>query len=1125
MVLGLSLVVAMLPAGASAALTSSQVAAIISLLQSFGADATTIANVQASLTGGTPGTGGTGNYQGIPAGFTFTRNITVGTVSQDVVYLKAVLIGEGCGNGITNTTYYGPKTVANVQCFQNKYKAEISAFAGYTIASTGLVGTGTRAQLNALLSGVVPPPPPPPPPATGGLSVGLSADSPASASVIDATNTNFTKFTLTAGSGAVSISKIYVTRGGLSANATVENIKIIDAETGGYKGSVGSLNVDNRAMITFSPALVIPAGTTKTYYIRAGIVDNQGSGSTVTMGIVANTDIVSNATSVTGAPVIGNPMTVVLLTVGSLTLAEVTSITDTTPDVGDTNVAISEFSLAAGSTESITVESITALKAGTADITDTANIELYDFTHNKSLGTVASWDSEEKATWGNLGLVIEKGTTLRLRILIDIVGGVASTAKTVNCDIVDGSDELISAKGNVYGSYITLTNTWDGVGTLQTINSGALNIAKSASTPATGKITVGSDIILGTFDFDAKGEEMRITSIKIEAVHDMTYSQITNIKIYDENGTIVAGPKDLTDDTTDYATFTDTFIVPIGVHKYTVKAKIADAVANGKYIYVRVDDPYASVTAKGMTSGDTILPTPNGTDPTANTMTVAAGDLDLVTLTTPVTASVARGSSDYIWATGSLSAADSGEDVQVSSITANDDTDSNSGTNGDPDDIDNAEIWADLTTASSSRGDAYETKISNSENLTGDTNDATNAQAFSLTQTITVAKGSFVKFALIGDISASASVTADVHTFTFTLATVTGATSGQDISETASGAGQAMTVTTSGSLTITKASSSPVSDLIVSDSTVTLGAFRLSEGGVEALDVDDLTFVVTGGAMVDTYYLYNGTTLLGTASGGTGPKFTLADGTVTVPKGSSNAITLTLKAKMVDKTSTTNATAVTAGLLGSHAADAVNTTGLSSGAAADSDAQDAAANAMTLYVTKPTFAAVASRSGAPALSGDLVPSSSALVAIFDVTANANDDVTFEASGTTAASGYLIVHVDRTTGDSDGSNNTWTLKDQDGTTLDTDTAVADNDTTVNFDFASSAFTVPAGTTRSLYIYADTTELEDNGDTVQVHLDDDNSGDNIMWSINSSGDYNDGNMIFRGDIYAGSFVNPT
>ena len=52
---------------AQAALTSTQVSAIVSLLQSFGADASTIANVQASLTGGTPSVPSTS--------YTFTRDL------------------------------------------------------------------------------------------------------------------------------------------------------------------------------------------------------------------------------------------------------------------------------------------------------------------------------------------------------------------------------------------------------------------------------------------------------------------------------------------------------------------------------------------------------------------------------------------------------------------------------------------------------------------------------------------------------------------------------------------------------------------------------------------------------------------------------------------------------------------------------------------------------------------------------------------------------------------------------------------------------------------------------------------------------------------------------------------
>lgn len=45
---------AIMPIAQAASLTSEQVSAIINLLQAFGADASVIANVQTSLTGGTP---------------------------------------------------------------------------------------------------------------------------------------------------------------------------------------------------------------------------------------------------------------------------------------------------------------------------------------------------------------------------------------------------------------------------------------------------------------------------------------------------------------------------------------------------------------------------------------------------------------------------------------------------------------------------------------------------------------------------------------------------------------------------------------------------------------------------------------------------------------------------------------------------------------------------------------------------------------------------------------------------------------------------------------------------------------------------------------------------------------
>ncbi|MBU4274831.1 hypothetical protein KKE19_03385, partial [Patescibacteria group bacterium] len=101
-ILSLSLVAVMVPTGVvQGALTESQIQSILSLLTSFGADATTVANVDASLRGTTPTTPTTPTtITGIPAGFTFTQTHQYGSVDSDVVYLKIVLAAEGCVSGL-----------------------------------------------------------------------------------------------------------------------------------------------------------------------------------------------------------------------------------------------------------------------------------------------------------------------------------------------------------------------------------------------------------------------------------------------------------------------------------------------------------------------------------------------------------------------------------------------------------------------------------------------------------------------------------------------------------------------------------------------------------------------------------------------------------------------------------------------------------------------------------------------------------------------------------------------------------------------------------------------------------------------------------------------------------------
>ena len=308
-----------------------------------------------------------------------------------------------------------------------------------------------------------------------------------------------------------------------------------------------------------------------------------------------------------------------------------------------------------------------------------------------------------------------------------------------------------------------------------------------------------------------------------------------------------------------------------------------------------------------------------------------------------------------------------------------------------------------------------------------------------------------------------------------------------------------------GSLVISKDASSPASDILVAGQTATLGVFRLSADYYESLDVDEITISSNYPNIVDTFYFYNGSVLLGSVSGSASATLTLANGTLIIPANSN--VKITVKVKIVS--SVINGTFVFADLKN----DAVKTTGLVSAKPVNSGSQTASSNQMVAYNSRPYFSL---SSVSP--SGQLIPTANTLLAVFDVKADANGDIAFENNNGSS----LSVNINRVQKDADGASQTYILKDGDGTKLDA-TSVSDTATSVIFDFADSSLIVPAGLTGKLYIYGDTTDLEDSGDAIQLWLDDSNAS-NVKWGIDGVGSFGEADKIFRGDIFAKTLIKP-
>jgi hypothetical protein len=116
----------------------------------------------------------------------------------------------------------------------------------------------------------------------------------------------------------------------------------------------------------------------------------------------------------------------------------------------------------------------------------------------------------------------------------------------------------------------------------------------------------------------------------------------------------------------------------------------------------------------------------------------------MTTLTNPPARSIASGVNDFVFATATLNAGSSGEDVHVTNITVQDDPGSGASAAA-ADDVNNMEIWADLTADNSARGDVYETRIGDQQDFDSTAMDTADTLAFTLTQTVTVPKKSTVE--------------------------------------------------------------------------------------------------------------------------------------------------------------------------------------------------------------------------------------------------------------------------------------------------------------------------------------------------------------------------------------------
>ena len=746
--------------------------------------------------------------------YSWTRNLQVGSKGDDVMKLQQYLnsnaatmvASSGAGSPGSETSTFGGLTKAAVMKFQAANS--ISPVAGF-------VGPLTRAKINSMCAGTTGTTNPNPTPSAGtGLMVSAAAQPANGLAPAGTSRIPFTNFTVTAGNdGDVTINGVTVQRTGAAVDSNFSGVVLIDQSTGLQVGISKTLNSNHQA--TIGDTIVIPRGTSKTFTVAA----NRSAAGTHG-GEVASFAVVSiNTTAaVTGSlPITGASHTInETLSVGSVSTS--TSAFDPgaaqTKNIGDTGIKFSGIRFTAGSGEDLKMYSARFRQVGSVSSSDIANV-MINVNGVDYPTTIDSTGKYYTSTFPG-GVFIAKGNSVDMYIKGDMVGSNAA-ARTADFDIDKVTD--VYFVGQLYGYGIAPSGTatpWYN-GYVFTINAGtATTIGKATEVPAQSVAVNLSNQPLGGFVADFKGEPVSVSAM----IFRLSYSSVgasanllTNVSLVDENGTVVAGPVDgiVVAGSQQTVTFTDSVTFKTGRHIYTLKGKIPSGVTNGQTI-VASTTPSGWTSPVGQTSGNTISLSGQGVF-SMNTMTVKTAALAITMSTSPASQSIVAGGQTITFANVQLDAAQSGEDVRISSLpiimTAA-----------------SGAVIGDLTSCQLWNGT---TAVNTGSNVPSSLNTSGSATTFTFDNSLTVAKGTVTSLALKCNVSSSA---ASSGTYIWSISSgstfsATGLVSGQSVTVSAT-SGNAGTMTVgSASLTIASDSSSPAYALATAGSSgVVLGVYK-----------------------------------------------------------------------------------------------------------------------------------------------------------------------------------------------------------------------------------------------------------------------------------------------------------
>src|SRR3989344_4643506 len=445
------------------------------------------------------------------------------------------------------------------------------------------------------------------------LSVVRKADSPTDNIAVGATNVLIARYEVRAAGENVKIEA-------LTASTTVagqtsygiDNGKVFlngaqigstqDIAQGGTEFTFGSSFIARQGLIEILEIYGDAAHTDGTDYANTN---------TVLVGVAiaaANTQGVNSGNTVTAiSNTVGNTRTI---SSSSLTMTKYSGYGDQTMVAGTNNARIGAFTISAGSTEGVNVNTIT-VSLSTNESASVTDLMLKDNATGVQLGTTKV--SPAAGAGGN-SFSVNFSVPVSGAKTIDVYANIKSGANAGPIAIeVDGSGTgAVTAQTVTFGSSST--------GTLQTITvgTGTLTVSRDSGTPTNSNVIAGvTSIHVGKFDFAAVNSAYTVQELKVKVPADAATS-VSNVTLKYKNSAGVeqtitqALALSSTAQTHATATFTGlTFYVPqndsADVDVYVDVPTISSGAKSGAAISVLLDGDEGFKAIDGAGNSDTTL--------------------------------------------------------------------------------------------------------------------------------------------------------------------------------------------------------------------------------------------------------------------------------------------------------------------------------------------------------------------------------------------------------------------------------------------------------------------------------------------------------------------------------------